>query len=292
MWISNKPKVSEMQAEDSFLRKRGYTIGNKLGSGSYATVKSAMWRKPGTQSLKQVALKIINMINVPKDFKDKFLPRELEVVKILDHDNVIKTLEIFNGERKTYLSLEYASHGDLLQYVRTRGALAESICAPMFKEIVQGLNYLHSRQVVHRDLKCENILLNQNNTAKIADFGFARRMSSKDLSKTYCGSMAYAAPEILEGTPYQGTRSDIWSIGVILFIMLNALMPFRDESYGRLCSDQKKPLRYPSTISVSIHAKMLVEHLLQWDCMKRPKAIEILDNDWVKTTKKEEVKIV
>ena len=68
------------QAEDSFLRKRGYTIGNKLGSGSYATVKSAMWRKPGTQSLKQVALKIINMINVPKDFKDKFLPRELEVI--------------------------------------------------------------------------------------------------------------------------------------------------------------------------------------------------------------------
>ena len=187
-----------IQSESSVLKKKGYVIGNKLGSGSYATVKSATWQKPGSDELKKVAMKIINNVQIPKDFKDKFLPRELDVVRLLDHKNVIKTMEVFKGGRKTFMSLEFAAHGDLLQFIRLQGSLQETEAARIFDAIVNGIRYLHEQDIVHRDLKCENILLDHKNTPKIADFGFARRMKSSDLSKTYCGSMAYAAPEIIE----------------------------------------------------------------------------------------------
>ena len=93
--------------------------------------------------------------------------------------------------------LEYAAHGDLLQFIKCRGPIKGQKCAKMFRQIVEGLQYIHKMNIVHRDLKCENILLNQTNTVKIADFGFARKMNNCDLSKTFCGSMAYAAPEII-----------------------------------------------------------------------------------------------
>lgn len=272
-----------MMAEQGLLKKRGYTVGSKLGSGSYATVKSATWKKPGTTSQKQVALKIINCQNVPRDFKEKFLPRELDVVRILNHENVIKTMEVFSNGKKTYLSLEYAAHGDLLNYIRMRGALDEAMSATIFRQITSGLEYLHNSQIVHRDLKCENILLDATNSIKIADFGFARRMTPTDLSKTYCGSMAYAAPEILEGIPYTGREADVWSSGVILFIMLAALMPFRDESIGKLTLDQHRPLRYPDHIRVSPSGRHLVERLLNVEPHKRPTCHHILTSGWIKT---------
>lgn len=268
--------------EVAILKKKGYTVGNKLGSGSYATVKSALWKKPGSVSMKQVALKIINILHIPKDFKDKFLPRELDVVRVLDHDNVIRTMEVFSGGKKTYMSLEYAAHGDLLQFIRVRGPLDDQVCSDMFAQIAAGLQYIHHHRIVHRDLKCENILLDSNNNVKIADFGFARKMTPTELSKTYCGSMAYAAPEILEGTPYVGYPADVWSIGVILFIMLSALMPFRDDSMANLTVDQRRPLRYPKNVVVPQNGKILVDKLLIVESDKRLKAQEILKQQWLK----------
>jgi len=186
------------RSESSLLQKRGYKLDQDLGEGSYAKVKSATWLKPGTDKPLKVALKIINESEVPQDFKEKFLPRELDIMKILRHSNVIRTMEIFQASKKIYLALEYAGHGDLLAYIQLRGPLKEIDAATMFKQVVCGLQYLHRNGVVHRDLKCENILLSNNNTVKIADFGFARRMGDRDLSMTFCGSAAYAAPEILQ----------------------------------------------------------------------------------------------
>ena len=186
------------RSETSILQKKGYTLGADLGEGSYAKVKSATWLQPGSSSPIKVALKIINGTDVPADFKEKFLPRELDILQLLDHENVIKTLEVFRNGKKTYIALEYAGHGDLLSYVQLRGFLKEHEAAYFFKQMVAGLIYLHMSGVVHRDLKCENILLNDKNSIKIADFGFARRISKNDLSQTFCGSAAYAAPEILQ----------------------------------------------------------------------------------------------
>ena len=125
----------------------------------------------------------------------------------------------------------------------------------MLYQIVDGLNYLHEKNIIHRDLKCENILINQDNKCQIADFGFARKMEEDSISSTFCGSAAYAAPELLKGTKQTGTRilykqligkmyssfaSDVWSLGVIFYVMLTHRMPFRDNSIALLLADQGK----------------------------------------------------
>ena len=124
----------------------------------------------------------------------------------------------------------------------------------MLYQIADGLNYLHEKNIIHRDLKCENILINQDNKCQIADFGFARKMEEDSISSTFCGSAAYAAPELLKGTKqterilykkligkmYSSFASDVWSLGVIFYVMLTHRMPFRDNSIALLLADQGK----------------------------------------------------
>uniref|UniRef100_F6U667 non-specific serine/threonine protein kinase n=2 Tax=Ciona intestinalis TaxID=7719 RepID=F6U667_CIOIN len=272
------------RSESSILQKKGYVLGPELGQGSYAVVKSATWQKPGSTDPLKVALKIINGPQVPQDFKDKFLPRELDIVKILNHDNVIRTMEIFTGGRKTYLSLEFAGRGDMLGYIQMRGALEEKESATLFKQLVNGVGYLHANGVVHRDLKCENVLLSNRNRIKVADFGFSRKMSLRDLSMTFCGSAAYAAPEILQGIPYRGPAADLWSMGVILFVMNCAIMPFRDNSMKTLLLDQKLPLRYTDKLDKSLtdKAKEIMQGLLVFDADKRLRMHDVAVHSWLK----------
>ena len=166
-----------------------------------------------------------------------------------------------------YICLEWAGHGDLLQYVRLKGALKEQECRKFFSDLIEALEYCHSINIVHRDLKCENVLLSKKNQVKLADFGFARKLAPTDLSKTFCGSAAYAAPELrqksktqknlvstvnvsirftvvflVQGIPYIGTIADVWSCGVILYIMACSSMPFRDSNIKTLLLDQRAPL--------------------------------------------------
>ena len=151
---------------------------------------------------------------------------------------MVQTFEIISINHKVYIALEWAGRGDLLAYVRLKGALREGETRRLFGEMCAGMDYLHKMEIVHRDLKCENILLCTNNQIKIADFGFARILAANELSRTFCGSAAYAAPELLQGLPYQGPKVDIWSLGVILYIMICSSMPFRDTNIKTLLSDQ------------------------------------------------------
>ena len=128
--------------------------------------------------------------------------------------------------------------GDLLGYVRLRGALLESHAQRLFSQIAAGLQYLHQLEIIHRDLKCENILMGTSSRCLITDFGFARVLNGTDVSNTFCGSAAYAAPELLRGKEYNSFSSDIWSLGCILFVMLCYRMPFRDDTVAILVKDQ------------------------------------------------------
>merc|ERR1719361_1224383 len=230
----------------------------------------------------KVAIKIINKRTAPKDFLEKFLPRELEILQILNHRNIVRAYEIIHINTKTYISLEWAGHGDLLQYVRLKGALKEAECRKFFSDFIEALEYCHGIHIVHRDLKCENVLLSKKNQVKLADFGFARKLTPTDLSKTFCGSAAYAAPELLQGIPYVGTLADIWSLGVILYIMVCSAMPFRDINIKTLLLDQRQPLHIPSAVRNTISQSILdyLGKILVFNPEKRATLVDLKMLPW------------
>lgn len=269
-------------SEETALQKRGYIIASDLGEGTYSKVKSAVWQKPGEKQPLKVALKIINRKTAPKDFLEKFLPRELEVLQLINHAHIVRAYEIIHISTKTYISLEWAGHGDLLQYVRLKGALRESECRRFFQELLAALSYCHSINIVHRDLKCENVLLSKKNQIKLADFGFARKLGPTELSKTFCGSAAYAAPELLQGIPYLGVIADIWSCGVILYIMACSSMPFRDSNIKTLLLDQRAPLHIPSAVRGTISQGLLdfLNRILTFNPAKRTTVNELKELAW------------
>lgn len=135
---------------------------------------------------------------------------------------------------------------------------------------------------MHRDLKCENVLLNKKNQIKLADFGFSRKLMPTELSKTFCGSAAYAAPELLQGIPYIGTMADVWSSGVILYIMACSSMPFRDSNIKTLLLDQRAPLHIPSAVRSTITKELLetFAKILCFNPEKRYNFEEVKNTSW------------
>ncbi|XP_020377052.1 testis-specific serine/threonine-protein kinase 1-like [Rhincodon typus] len=270
------------------LKKRGYTLGVNLGEGSYAKVKSAYSDRLKTN----VAVKIIDRRKAPADFLEKFLPRELEILAMLNHRYIVKTFEIFEtSDGKVYIIMELGVQGDLLEFIKTRGALPEEVSRKMFRQLALAVKHCHELGVVHRDLKCENLLLDKDFNVKLSDFGFAKRCSTDDqgrplLSKTFCGSAAYAAPEVLQGIPYQPKVYDVWSLGVILFIMVCGSMPYDDSNIKRMLRIQKEHrVDFPRSKVVPADCKELIYRMLHPDTSKRLTIEEVLEHPWLFTAK-------
>lgn len=222
------------------LESHGYAIGNIIGAGSYATVKVAKSKRHDCK----VAIKIISKFQAPGDYLKKFLPREIEVVKGLKHPNLIRFLQAIETTHRVYIIMEYAQNGSLLDIIRRDTYIDESRSRRWFRQLLNAVDYCHERGVVHRDIKCENLLMDNNFNIKLSDFGFARgHMKPKNglvpLSETFCGSYAYASPEILKGIPYQPQLSDVWSMGVVLFAMVYGRLPFDDTKYMLLLKVRK-----------------------------------------------------
>ena len=256
------------------LHKYGYIVGKTLGSGAYAKVKSAH----AIHLNKQVAIKIVNKKGAPKDVIAKFLPREIECFRTASqHEGVISLHEVIHTENNVYLIMEMAENGDLLTYINQRKSLHEGIAQRFFLDAVKALQQCHKSGIVHRDLKCENLLLDSNYKVKLTDFGFARTFQD-ELLKTYCGSYAYAAPEVINGNPYQGEKSDIWSLGVILYAMVVGRLPFKDSDMKALLSDMGSALVFPSTLSDN--CKGLMRYILAFEPDNRPNLDSILKHPW------------
>ncbi|CAA9995265.1 unnamed protein product [Nesidiocoris tenuis] len=263
------------RAQLAELAERGYTLSEKIGSGCYANVYMASYTDPTTRRRLDLACKLCDRSVAPKDVVKKFLPREIEILTTLNHPYVIQLHSILQQNEKLYMFMRYAENGDLLEWIRNRGVLREQHAQVWFRQIVMGLNYLHCKDIVHRDLKCENILLTKKNNVKIADFGFARfciENGKHVLSATFCGSAAYAAPEVVSASPYNPKMADVWSLGVILFIMLNGTMPFDDSSLPKLLMAQRQKnwsFRRSLRKVISSEAKALVTNILEPDALNR-----------------------
>ena len=230
--LPQSPQEEPPDDTSMVLAHYGYILGDSLGKGSYAVVKVAFSKK----LKRQVAIKIIIKKKAPQDYMTKFLPREIAVMKKLKHPNIIGLYEAIETSSRIYLVIDMADGGDLLDYIKTNGPVCENEARTFFRQLIGASEYLHNLDVVHRDLKCENILLDRNKNILLTDFGFARTVpidydtGKRSLSLTFCGSYAYAPPEILRGVAYDGTRSDVWSLGVVLFTMLCAKLPYDDSN--------------------------------------------------------------
>ncbi|CAH1118877.1 unnamed protein product [Phaedon cochleariae] len=286
------------ESEDEVLLKKGYKIIKKLGEGSYApvyfteyTIKNETARGKSTgekETVLKLACKIIDTKRAPKDYVKKFLPRELDVMTRMNHPHIVHIQSIFQRKSRYFIFMRM-EHTDLLDCILENGPISEGRARLWFRQLVLAVQYLHEMGVAHRDLKCENCLISFNNNLKLADFSFARYVidghGKKLTSSTYCGSLNYAAPEVLKGTVYYPKNSDCWSIGVILFAMVNKAMPFEDKNVKNLVDQQlnkKWKFRAKVVDYLSPEIKTLTEHLLEPDPLKRWLTDQAIDSDWIR----------
>lgn len=206
-----------------------YVLGSTLGRGEFGKVKLG-WRKDGKQP-EQVAIKLIRKDTVPPNsINETKVFREINALKILSHPNIVRLEQVMQNDKYIGIVLEYASGGELFDYLLARNCLKDSVACRLFAQLVSGVHYLHSKGIVHRDLKLENLLLDKHKNIIITDFGFANSFHNNDLMSTSCGSPCYAAPElVVSDAKYVGQKVDVWSCGVILYAMLAGYLPFDED---------------------------------------------------------------
>lgn len=265
------------------LDDRGYRLLERVGHGTYSTVYRGTRRDIEKGTEKEVAIKIIDEKMAAQDFIQVFLPRELEISKLVNHVNLLTTLEHFQLNNKSYIITELARF-DLLQYLRLKGGLRETLARRIFYELISGINHLHQNGLVHRDIKCENMLISNDGTIKVADFGFARKLSDSELSTTYCGSTAYTAPEVLAAKgPYDPKISDTWSCGVILYILFTASMPFSKNQLSDIIKTKKVEVALPPDVlgRLTPDANEIMQSILTYVPTERPVLSALLtDHNW------------
>jgi len=232
----------------------------------------------------EVAVKIIDKAKV-EDMND--ITREIDVMGQLKHPNVIKLFEIFDEPKKMMLVMELVTGGELFDRIVSKGSYTEADAAGVILSLCDALNYMHAKKIVHRDLKPENILYSttaEDSPIKVADFGLARVISNKEMMKTACGTPGYVAPEVLKNKGYDSGAVDMWSTGVILYILLCGFPPFYEEELPALF-EQILHARYdfpsPWWDNVSKEAKELVQGLLTIDPVKRLTAAQVMALPWV-----------
>lgn len=201
--------------------KHRYEFLETLGKGTYGKVKKAKER-----SGRLVAVKSIRKEKIKDEQDLVHIRREIEIMSSLCHPHIISIYEVFENKDKIVIVMEYASQGDLYDYVCDKRKLSEHEARHFFRQIVSAVHYCHQNGIVHRDLKLENILLDGNGNVKIADFGLSNLYHRDEYLQTFCGSPLYASPEIVNGRPYRGPEVDTWSLGVLLYTLVHGTMPF------------------------------------------------------------------
>lgn len=254
---------------------RFYKIGKGLGRGAFGKVNLAIHKLSG----KLVAIKSINKKIMTDDKSKGKVLREVSVWEQLRNKNVIRLYEAFESALYLHYVEEFCAGGDLLTYVRKHKKLKESAAKFILKQVLNGLHYCHSKRILHRDIKLDNILITKESVIKICDFGVSRVVKEGEVVVEKCGTPVYIAPEILSKKGYEGFAADVWSAGVLLYIMIYGLVPFKGNSVSEL---QTKIIRgeYVLGNSVTESARDLLRRMLETNPKKRISIPQILYHRW------------
>ncbi|KAJ9478579.1 Carbon catabolite-derepressing protein kinase [Pseudozyma hubeiensis] len=251
-----------------------YILQQTLGAGSFGKVKLATHALTGHR----VAMKIINRRKISSLDMGGRVKREIQYLKLLRHPHIIKLYEVITTPNDIIMVIEYAG-GELFQYIVDRGRMPEHEARRFFQQVICAMEYCHRHKIVHRDLKPENLLLDEYLNVKIGDFGLSNIMTDGDFLKTSCGSPNYAAPEVISGRLYAGPEIDIWSCGVILYVMLCGRLPFDDEYIPTLFKKINNGI-YTLPSYLSQEARHLLSQMLIVDPVKRITIQEIRQHPW------------
>lgn len=259
-----------------------YKLLKTLGEGSFSKVKQAVH----IPTNKVYAMKIIDLNLIKQNKMETQLKREIDVMSGLSHPGLIKLHAVMHSTKNIFLVLDLAEGGELFNKLAQDGPLPENVARNYFQQLLDALDYMHKHHAIHRDLKPENLLMDNEGNLKIADFGLSIMSQNGDLLKTRCGTPNYVAPEIFSADGYVGPSADIWSAGVILYVMLAAALPFDAPTLPELARQiMNVQITYPRNFPKG--AVNLMKHIIVADPKSRYTMEQIHEDPWFKVNYKQ-----
>ncbi|KAF2717764.1 Pkinase-domain-containing protein [Polychaeton citri CBS 116435] len=265
-----------------------WELGKTIGAGSMGKVKLARNKETG----EQVAVKIVPRLSNENEHrtpaereradhsKEVRTAREAAIVTLVDHPYICGMRDVVRTNYHWYMLFEYVNGGQMLDYIISHGRLKEKQARKFGRQIASALDYCHRNSIVHRDLKIENILISKTGDIKIIDFGLSNLFSPRSLLKTFCGSLYFAAPELLQAKQYTGPEVDVWSFGIVLYVLVCGKVPFDDQSMPQLHAKIKKGyVEYPPWLSPE--CKSLISRMLTTDPSQRATISDVMSHPWM-----------
>ncbi|XP_058790703.1 serine/threonine-protein kinase SIK3-like isoform X2 [Phymastichus coffea] len=260
---------------NKLIRVGYYELEKTIGKGNFAVVKMATH----VVTKSKVAIKIIDKTKLSEENLAKIF-REVHIMKRLRHPHIIRLYQVMETEKMIYLVTEYAASGEIFDHLVRNGRMAEHEARRVFRQIVEAVRYLHQQRVVHRDLKAENLLLDADNNIKLADFGFSNEYTPGVTLTTFCGSPPYAAPELFKGDNYDGPRADIWSLGVVLYVLVCGVLPFDGPTMNTLRAVVVSG-KFRIPFFMTGECEKLIRHMLVVEPERRFTIPQILAHPWM-----------
>lgn len=309
-------------AEDAALLRR-FKLLQLIGLGNYARVYRATPTDAATASSpadgldRELAIKSINLGRVSENYRTKFLPRELSILKRAQHANICKVYEIFQVTHRIFIVMQFCSRGTITDLLQRLGPLSEPVARNLFVQVADAVVYLHALDFAHRDIKVENILLDGDFVPKLTDFSYSVRLgvrareakvacgelrriksqkaaqnrkstSRSRLNETFCGTLPYLAPEMIRQIPYDSKKADVWSLGVSLYVMLNDRIPFPIDDIKETVRRQlSRDYKFKAQPQRSDKCLELVGLLLEPDFYKRITSQEASRHAWMSSGPRE-----
>ncbi|XP_047310886.1 CBL-interacting protein kinase 18-like [Impatiens glandulifera] len=257
-----------------------YELGRLLGQGSFARVYYAR----NLESGQAVAIKVMDKKKIISGGFIKQIRREISVIRLVKHPNVVQVLEVMATKTHIYLVMEFAKGGELFRKV-AKLKLKEDVARKYFQQLINAVDFFHGRDVYHRDLKPENLLLDEDDNLKVIDFGLSALAESKHqdgLFHTMCGTPAYVAPEVIYRKGYDGGKADIWSCGIILFVLIAGYLPFYDvniiQMYRKICRAEYKCPKW-----FSDEVRTLLSNMLETNPDNRITMAQVKESSWFRS---------